>query len=151
MWYPGSSATLEQDNIAFTDYTTLLFLCHSSVEGMTMTVHHLLARVQIYPLYICGLWIISTPSTYSDYLLPHWPHTLYFGNSTFIVFLFVCLSIAKISFYIPFSLNSMQFEFLQPATYVSHTFDTKLCTVFELCIENPPEKGELDFLLLLPE
>lgn len=42
MQYPGSSASLEQGNIAFTDNLTLLSLCHSHVEGMTMTFHHLL-------------------------------------------------------------------------------------------------------------
>lgn len=51
MDYPDSSASLEQDNIAFTDYRMLLSLCHSPIEGMTMTFHHLLDHVQIYPFH----------------------------------------------------------------------------------------------------
>lgn len=86
MQYPGFSASLEQDCIAFIDYITLLSLCHSAAEIMTMILHYLLHRVQIYPVFTCDFCITSTYSVPagSYATLGHTPSTLEISSFLFL-------------------------------------------------------------------
>ena len=138
MQYPGSSASLEQDNIAFTDYITLLTLCHSTAEIMTMILHYLLDHVKIYPVFTCDLCITSTHSVPagSSATLGHTPSTL--EISSFLILRAIQLK----------SVSLFQFISMTQTLWFILMFLSLIWVYLSLRLMDPGEETSLDQVVL---